>query len=157
MIGFSGLTDEVKDEEIQNESFYPGISVSHFHDCYRVPAEYELEMVKTHLKLAIAWANSQLETFKAEKEAEGITALVDIIAPMIGGETTKIIHYKHAVCCRAKGSLIHQYKTMVQAKGASSRIGDAVEAESQESLFYQYASAAIADLQGKISIMVEAL
>lgn len=160
MSSFLGLPDEeVENTEslnVENYGFFPDISVGHIQEFYRVPAEFESGLVRNQIQLSIAWANSQLVSWKAEQVAAGYETLQDVPAGLIGGETEKELHYKHAVCCHAKAQLLPQYESMVRAKSAS-RASDVEDVETQADKFMQAAGIALAALQGKSTIAVEAM
>lgn len=156
-MSFVGLSDEkVEDMTVVNDGFYPDISVGHLQEFYRIPSEFESAMVRNQLQLSIAWANDQLRTWKAEQIEAGNATLKDIPADVIGGETSKELHYKHAVCCHAKAKLLPQYESMVRAKSAS-RSSDVEDVETQADKFLENARIALAALQSKSTISVEAM
>ena len=156
-MSFIGLTDEkVENLNVENDGFFPDISVGYIQEMYRVPAEFESGLVRNQIQLSIAWANSQLVSWKAEQVAAGYETLKDITTGLIGGDTIKELHYRHAVCCHAKAQLLPQYESMVRSKSAS-RAADVEDVETQADKFMQNARIALAALQGKSTICAEAM
>ncbi|HAS89840.1 MAG TPA: head protein [Desulfovibrio sp.] len=154
---FLGLPDEkVADVNVENDGFFPDISVGHIQEIYRIPAEFESGLVKNQLQLSIAWANAQLVSWKAEQVAAGYETLKAIPAGIIGEDTEKELHYKHAVCSHAKAELLPQYESMIRAKSAN-RKSDVEGVETQADDFMKKAQTALAALQGKSTIAVEAM
>ena len=157
-MSFLGLPDEkVENMPVENDGFFPDLSVGYIQEMYRIPSEFESGLVKNQLQLSIAWANSQLVSWKAEQVEAGYETLKDVPpADQIGGDTVKELHYRHAVCCHAKAELLPQYDSMIRAKSAS-RANDVEDVETQADKFMQNARIALAALQGKSTICAEAM
>lgn len=157
MSSFVGLPDEnVDDLNVVNGAFYPDISVGYIQEFYRIPSEFESGMVRNQLQLSMAWANEQLTEWKAAQVAAGHETLKAIPCEVIGGDTTKELHYKQAVCCHAKAMLLPRYESMVRAKSAS-RSEDIEDLKSSVDQNLQLSRVALSALQGKSTIMVDLL
>lgn len=153
---FIGLSDEtVKDSNVENNGFYPDISIGYIQDLYRIPSEFETSMVKNQLQLSMAWANAQLEDWTDLQREAGYTQLSELPADMIGSDSAKVLQYKHAVCSHAKAALLPQYDSMVRAKSSSSE--DVDDVQNKADAFLQSARSALAALQEKTAVLVEAM
>ncbi|HEX9701323.1 MAG TPA: head completion/stabilization protein [Rhodospirillales bacterium] len=153
-MSFSGFTDDAVPATVSNDGWWPDIAVSDFQSLYRIPAEYETEMVADALGQGMAWANRQLAEWRTEKETAGHAALIDVPGDQLGNETLFVRHYRRAVFCRAKALLMPQFKTMMRRTDARN---EAVESEQTEDKFYEYAEQAVADFLGRGRVNVELL
>ena len=153
-MSFSGFTDNAVETTVVNDGFWPDFTVGEFQTLYRIPAEYEAELVADHLRLAMAWANRQLAGWRTTREAEGMAKLSEVPGDTLGEEPLYSLHYRRAVFCHAKGLLMPQFKTMARRADAKN---DALESEETEEKFFQYAEQAVADFLGRGRINVELL
>lgn len=153
-MSFSGFQKELQGDVIQNDGFWPNMDAALFNAAYRVPGEYDVETVKTHLKLSIMRVNRQLVEFKAEHMADGRKTLLDVPGVEIGGESALVGLYRHAVSCRAKAGLIQQFRPLTRSKGADSTLEEMDESAAAEGKWLQYSDEAIADLLGVETVRV---
>ncbi len=140
---------------VQNAPFFPDLDLAIFQQNYRLPGEYREKMLSDRLQLAMLWADAELAEWKTSQEALGYESLATVPGgDPIGGKPPLVLHYTRAVSCKAKAFLLNDYKTMLRKSDAQS---DAKESDETEAKWHQYASEAINNLQGKLSILVEAL
>ncbi len=148
-MSFAGFTDTTQEQTITNDGWFPDIALADFQAAYRVPAEFESETLIRHLALAMAWANRQLATWQAAQETTGVTALGNVSAPAINGESSLVTQYKHAVCCRAKGQLLWEFRPLSQSRSVKSTLDDTDDTTAAAGIWQQYAEAALAEIQGQ--------
>lgn len=151
-MSFSGFPDKLVETTVANDGFWPDFSVGEFQTLYRIPAEYEADLVMDHLRQGMAWTNRQLAGWRAEREAEGHTTLADVPGDKLGEEPLFSLYYRRAVFCHAKGLLMPQFKTMARRAEAKN---EAIESEETEDKFFQYAQQAVDDFLGRGRINVE--
>lgn len=150
-MSFSGIPEIPQDMSVQNDGWFPDLSVSEFQNIYRLPADYHADLIADHLKLAMAWANRQLADWKADREAEGVTGLAEHPGLRLGGEPVVCLHYRRAVFAEAKALLLRQFATVNRRAAAEN---EAKEGEETEDRFHQYAELALADLIGRPRVTV---
>jgi hypothetical protein len=151
-MSFSGFTDDAVATTVQNDGWWPSVTVGEFQALYRIPSEYQTAMVVDALRLAMAWANRQLAEWRAARQAEGYAALDAVPGEELDGTPVLVMYYRRALFCQAKGLLMPQFKTMLRRAEAKN---EALESEETEDKFFQYAQQALADFLGRDRINVE--
>ncbi|MEZ6853137.1 head completion/stabilization protein [Halodesulfovibrio aestuarii] len=156
MTAFSGHTSTASTAVVQNDGFWPEISVAEFQEIYRLPRDYAEPLLVNHLKLGVVWANRQLAEWKREVIMRGHGSLAsmpeDEQGGALGDETTALLHYKRAVFSYAKALLLPQFATINRREAARN---EARESEETTENFLAYAEQAIADFLGSGRVDVE--
>jgi Phage head completion protein (GPL) len=111
-MSFTGKPQTFLETELENDGFFPDISLGELQEVYRVPAEYKQELVEHHTRQAMDDCNEQLLVKKTEWIEEGFESLEDVSDAELGGKPVKIEQYKRAVFNRAMGLMILSFATL---------------------------------------------
>jgi hypothetical protein len=146
MSGFSGKPTTFVEQAIENDGFWPNLSVAEFQKGYRLPAEYLVDMLATDLATAMAEVNRDLAERKAGWQNAGVTT-VESADPMVLPERTfHAATYKRAVYCRAKATLLTQFATVTRRESAENT---GKELPERGETFLEFSQQAIRSLQGR--------
>jgi len=111
-MSFTGKPQTFLDTTLQNDGFFPDISLGEFQEFYRVPAEYKQELVEHHTRQAMDDCNEQLLVKKAEWIEQSFLTLESVSDKELGGKNVKIEQYKRAVYNRAMGLMVLAFATL---------------------------------------------
>ncbi|MGP3790285.1 head completion/stabilization protein [Pseudomonas sp. B392_1p] len=106
-MSFGGKPTTFVEQAIENNGFWPDLSVSEFQKGYRLPAEYLVELLVADLTTAMVEVNVDLERRQADLSDAGVELT-----------THQVATYKRAVYCRAKASLLPQFATVTRRESA---------------------------------------
>ena len=154
-MSFTGHTRSAPDETIANNGFFPDLSTKTFSDVYRLPIEYQLEMIKEKLFLALIKVNKDLEQRKIQWQQMGYSELAEVPGENYGGQTQWQRLYFLAVYAWAKADLLLSFATIAGRKEAAE--DPAREGEATEQQLKATALDAIAQLIGQTTITAELL
>jgi hypothetical protein len=146
MSSFSGNPTTFVDKTIENDGFWPNLSVSEFQKGYRLPAEYLVDMLVTDLITAMIEINSDLVKRKAKWQSEGVSAVESANPIVLPEPKFRVALYKRAVYCRAKASLLTQFAT-VNRRDSAENIGK--ELPERGETFLEFSQQAVRGLQGR--------
>ena len=135
-MSFSGKPTTFVEQAIENDGFWPNLSVSEFQKGYRLPAEYLVELLVADLTTAMVEVNQDLDRRKAALLADGVTA----------PDTAQAATYKRAVYCRAKASLLPQFATVTRRESAENT---GKELPERAETFLAFSQQAVRTLQGR--------
>ena len=145
-MSFSGKPTTFVEQEIENDGFWPDLSVSEFQKGYRLPAEYLVELLGADLTAAMCEVNLDLAKLKARWQGAGVTS-VESADPMVLPERTfHTATYKRAVYCRAKASLLTQFATVTRRESAENT---GKELPERSETFLAFSQASVRSLQGR--------
>lgn len=145
-MSFSGKPTTFVEQAIENDGFWPNLSVSEFQKGYRLPAEYLVDMLATDLATAMAEVNQDLAKRKGEWQNAGVVS-VESADPMVLPERTfHAATYKRAVYCRAKASLLTQFATVTRRESAENT---GKELPERGETFLEFSQQSIRSLQGR--------
>jgi hypothetical protein len=145
-MSFSGKPTTFVEQAIENDGFWPDLSVSEFQKGYRLPAEYLVDMLATDLATAMAEVNQDLTRRKGEWQNAGVIS-VESADPMVLPERTfHAATYKRAVYCRAKASLLTQFATVTRRESAENT---GKELPERGETFLEFSQQSIRSLQGR--------
>ncbi|KAA0983753.1 head completion/stabilization protein [Pseudomonas sp. ANT_J28] len=145
-MSFSGKPTTFVEQIIENDGFWPKLSVAEFQKGYRLPAEYLVEMLVTDLTTAMIEVNHDLAKRKGQWQNVGITS-VESADPMVLPERTfHAATYKRAVYCRAKASLLTQFATVTRRENAENT---GKELPERGETFLEFSQQAVRSLQGR--------
>lgn len=108
-MSFIAQSPQEENININNDGFFPDLSVDEFRDLHRVNSDYGNAVIASRIKLAISAINHSLTNFKAENitlntlenyESQGNFAATD--------------QYKAAVYYHAKAHLLTDYQTFTR-------------------------------------------
>ncbi|MDQ0741813.1 hypothetical protein QF045_004673 [Pseudomonas sp. W4I3] len=120
-MSFSGKPTALVEHAIENDGFWPDLSVSEFQKEQRLPAEYLVELLVDTLKSAMVEVNTDLARVKATLQDAGVsnlTAAAGLATPAEWAYANKVALYKRAVYCRAKGHSLPQFATVTRRERA---------------------------------------
>jgi hypothetical protein len=131
-LSFTGKSQTFLDTTLVNDGFFPDLNLGELQKVYRIPAEYQQEMIEQKLRVAMSDCNQMLAVRKAEWIGVGINALVDLEWGDIGGKPVAVDQYKSAVYCRTKGLLLMEFATTNRREAAEN------EAKESDETFQYY-------------------
>jgi hypothetical protein len=148
-MSFSGKPTTFVEQAIENDGFWPDLSVAEFQKGYRLPAEYLVDMLVTDLTTAMIEVNRDLSKRKGQWQNVGVTT-VESADPMVLPERTfHAATYKRAVYCRAKSSLLTQFATVTRRDSAENT---GKELPERGETFLEFSQQAVRSLQGRSRI-----
>ncbi|AOE80786.1 head protein [Pseudomonas lurida] len=145
-MSFSGKPTTLVELAIENDGFWPDLSVSEFQKEQRLPAEYLLELLADALNTAMVEVNTDLAKCKARWKAHGIARVDSADSTLLPERTFQVKLYKRAVYCRAKGSLLPQFATVTRRESAENT---GKEAPERAETFLAFSQQAVRALQGR--------
>lgn len=148
-MSFSGKPTTFVELTIENDGFWPDLSVSEFQKEQRLPAEYLVELLADALNTAMVEVNTDLARVKATLQDAGVLSLVAVAGvgtPAEWGYAHKVTLYKRAVYCRAKGNSLSQFATITRRESAENT---GKEAPERAETFLAFSQQAVRALQGR--------
>ena len=145
-MSFSGKPTTLAEQQIDNDGFWPDLSVSEFQKGYRLPGEYLGEMLAADLKAAMVEVNNDLAKCKAKWQLTGVSCIESADPMVLLNPAFKAATYKRAVYCRAKASLLTQFATVVRRESAEN-LGKELPERSET--FLAFSQQAVRLLQGR--------
>ena len=146
MSGFSGKPTTFVEQAIENDGFWPNLSLAEFQKGYRLPAEYLVDMLATDLTTAMIEVNKDLAKRKAAWQSVGITSVESADPTVLQERTFHAATYKRAVYCRAKASLLTQFATVTRRESAENT---GKELPERGETFLEFSQQAVRSLQGR--------
>lgn len=118
-------------EDIANDGFFPALKMADLVTGYRIPSEYDNNVIKDGLMTAMIDVNQQLASFKALIIVNHATLASYCVAhsQQIGGVEVLVKKYQEAVFCYAKALLLQQFKTMNRKETAENLAKEAPDIE----------------------------
>ncbi|AXO90249.1 head protein [Pseudomonas parafulva] len=150
-MSFSGKPATVVEQTIENNGFWPDLSLAEYQKAYRLPGEYLSEVLVTQLELAMAEVNQDLRKLANSWQSLGITEVATADTRLLEERAFKVKLYKRAVYCRAKATALTDYATVTRREVAENTGKEAPERADQYLAFSQQAVRA---LQGRSRITV---
>ena len=145
-MGFSGNPTKFVEQQIENDGFWPDLSLAEFQKAYRLPGEYLVETLVDGLITALVEVNADLAELKARWQSVGVSS-VESADPMVLPERTfQAATYKRAVYCRAKASLLTQFATVTRRESAENT---GKELPERGETFLEFSQQAVRSLQGR--------
>ncbi|KAF2393139.1 head completion/stabilization protein [Pseudomonas frederiksbergensis] len=149
MSSFSGKPTTFVEQAIENDGFWPNLSVAELQKGYRLPAEYLVDMLVTELTTAMIEVNADLATVKSVLLVAGVSnleAVAGAATPVEWAYAYKVMLYKRAVYTRAKSSLLTQFAT-VNRRESAENVGK--ELPERGETFLGFSQQAVRSLQGR--------
>lgn len=137
---------------IANDAFYPDVSLEHARDTMRLDGSVTDARLRHEMLAAIASVNDELRTARTAWRDAGFARLADVPADQLDGESVLLQHYRRAVYCLAKATLIERYRDY-DTTGDGARRADDLEPQSDE--LRRDARWAISDIVGRPRVTVE--
>lgn len=148
-MSFSGKPTTVVEQTIENNGFWPDLSLAEYQKAYRLPGEYLSETLVTQLVVAMSEVNADLARVEGVLRDAGVSnleAAADPITAQGWGYRAKVALYKRAVYCRAKATALTDFATINRREPAEN-LGK--EAPERTDTFLAYSQQAIRTLQGR--------
>lgn len=145
-MSFSGKPTTLVEQQIENDGFWPNLSVPEFQKGYRLPAEYVLDMLGADLTTAMTEVNADLAKLKARWQGLGVSSVESADTTVLPERTFQAATYKRAVYCRAKASLLTQFATIIRRDSAEN-LGK--ELPDRPETFLAFSQQAVRSLQGR--------
>lgn len=153
-MSFSGKPTTFVEQEIENDGFWPNLSVSEFQKGYRLPAEFLGELLTDALSIAMVEVNTDLAKLKARWQAVGIINVESADSTLLPERALQAKLYKRAVYCRAKASLLTQFATVTRRDSAENT---GKELPERGETFLEFSQQSVRSLQGRGRITVALL
>ena len=129
--------DAPVDHPVATDDFYGGdLNVSDFQEVYRVPASVAPSTIARQMDLAVAECNGDLAAWRAEQEADGITAIT----------ADQRVLYSEAVFARAYAHLLPMLTTLYDVEQAA---GLEEEIAQNEGRFFARSNAFLSRIRGE--------
>ncbi|MBS7559389.1 head completion/stabilization protein [Pseudomonas sp. RC4D1] len=145
-MSFSGKPTTFVDLTIENDGFWPDLSLSEFQKEQRLPAEYLVELLTDTLTMAMVEVNDDLAKCKARWQAVGITNVETADPLLLPERAFKAKLYKRAVYNRAKAQALPQFATVTRRESAENT---GKEAPERAETFLAFSQQAVRALQGR--------
>ncbi len=153
-MSFSGKPTTFVEQAIENDGFWPNLSVSEFQKGYRLPAEYLLELLAAELTTAMHEVNLDLAKCKARWQGAGVSSVESADTTVLPERTFQVAQYKRAVYTRAKATLLTQFATVSRRESAEN-VGKELPERSET--FLAFSQQAVRSLQGRGRITAKLL
>jgi hypothetical protein len=156
-MSFSGKPTSFVEQTIENDGFWPNLSLAEFQKQQRLPAEYLVELLTSALNISMAEVNTDLAGVKATLQAAGVSNLEAAAGVSTASGLAyahKVMLYKHAVYSRAKASALTQFATVNRRESAENT---GKEAPERSETFLAFSQQAVRLLQGRGRISAELL
>lgn len=137
---------------IKNDPFYPNVSLDHARDTMRLDGSVTDARLRHELLAAIASVNDELRSARAAWRDAGIERLADVPADQLDDESVLLQHYRRAVYCLAKATLVERYRDY-DTTGDGARRADELEPQGDE--LRRDAHWAISDIVRRPRVTVE--
>ncbi|WP_122665337.1 head completion/stabilization protein [Pseudomonas viridiflava] len=145
-MSFSGKPTTFVEQAIENDGFWPDLSVAEFQKGYRLPAEYLVDMLATELTTAMHEVNLDLAKLKARWQGAGVSSVESADTSVLPERTYQTATYKRAVYSRAKSTLLTQFATVTRREPAENT---GKELPERGETFLAFSQAAVRSLQGR--------
>ena len=148
-MSFSGKPTTFVDLTIENDGFWPDLSLSEFQKEQRLPAEYLVELLTEALTMSMVEVNTDLARVKAKLQAAGLSnleAATGVHTPAEWAYALKAKLYKRAVYSRAKAQTLPQFATVNRRESAENT---GKEAPERAETFLAFSQQAVRALQGR--------
>ncbi|CAI8979985.1 Prophage PSPPH06, head completion/stabilization protein [Pseudomonas sp. IT-P100] len=145
-MSFSGKPTNIVELAIENDGFWPNLSMAEFQNGYRLPAEYLVDLLTAELTTAMIEVNRDLAELKARWQGAGVSSVESADTTVLPERTFQAQTYKRAVYCRAKASLLTQFATIIRRDSAEN-LGK--ELPDRPETFLAFSQQAVRSLQGR--------
>ncbi|WP_100633104.1 head completion/stabilization protein [Pseudomonas qingdaonensis] len=153
-MSFSGKPTTFVDQTIENNGFWPDLSVAEFQKAYRLPGEYLGELLVTQLNMAMYEVNDDLKRLTTSWRGLGITNVATADTLLLPERAHQVELYKRAVYCRAKGNALTDFATVTRREVAENT---GKEAPERGETYLAFSQQAVRALQGRSRITVALL
>ncbi|AVD81243.1 head protein [Pseudomonas sp. SWI6] len=148
-MSFSGKPTTVVEQTIENNGFWPDLSMAEYQKAYRLPGEYLSEVLVTQLELAMGEVNQDLRKLKLSWQDIGIKQVATADPLLLEERAYKVKLYKRAVYCRAKATALTDFATVTRREVAENT---GKEAPERADTYLAFSQQAVRALQGRSRI-----
>lgn len=148
-MSFSGKPTTVVEQTIENNGFWPDLSLAEYQKAYRLPGEYLSEVLVTQLELAMGEVNTDLKSLMVSWRSLGITEIATADPVLLEERAYKVKLYKRAVYCRAKATALTDFATVTRREVAENT---GKEAPERADTYLAFSQQAVRALQGRSRI-----
>lgn len=148
-MSFSGKPTTVVEQTIENNGFWPDLSLAEYQKAYRLPGEYLSEVLVTQLELAMGEVNTDLKSLLVSWRSLGITEIATADPVLLEERAYKVKLYKRAVYCRAKATALTDFATVTRREVAENT---GKEAPERADTYLAFSQQAVRALQGRSRI-----
>ena len=145
-MSFSGKPTTFVEQQIENDGFWPDLSLAEFQKTYRLPGEYLVETLVDGLTSAMVEVNDDLAKCKARWQVAGVSSMKSADPMVLPERTFQAATYRRAVYCRAKANLLPQFATINRRESAENT---GKEAPERGETFLAFSQQAVRALQGR--------
>ncbi|WP_444901703.1 head completion/stabilization protein [Microbulbifer sp. SSSA007] len=128
-MSFTGRPNTYLEAVIENNGFFPDITLGDFQKMYGVPADIMQEKTEHLLRLSILDVNDSLIDEQAAWQAAGHATLEAVPAQKIGGKSRLIIQYQRAVFAQATAMAFRQSATITRREIGENKAAESLETE----------------------------
>ena len=153
-MSFSGNPTTFVEQRIENDGFWPDLSLTEFQKAYRLPGEYLVETLVDGLTTAMTEVNQDLARLKVRWQDAGVTSVESADPTVLPERTFHVATYKRAVYCRAKANLLTQFATITRRESAENT---GKELPERSETFLAFSQQCVRSLQGRGRITVALL
>lgn len=146
MSGFGGNPTKIVDQVIENDGFWPNLSLAAFQGSYRLPGEYLATLLVDELNTAMHEVNRDLAKIKARWQGNGVSNLESADSTVLPERTFMAAMYLRAVYTRAKAQLLPQFASVNRRTEAENV---AKEAPETRETFLAFSQQAVRAIQGR--------
>jgi len=132
MNGYTGKPELTTAALIENDGFFPDLSIASLVAIYRVPSELDNPVILDRLMMAMIEVNARLEQVKQHLLVLGyadLDAYTTVYSEAIGGIEIVFSQYQRAVFSYAKALVLQQVKTMNRKAEAENLAKESPETE----------------------------
>ncbi|MCD9521076.1 head protein [Photobacterium phosphoreum] len=137
--------DTAINNTVENDGFWPDLSITDFVKTCRIPPVYNAEQERNMLIMAMAGIHIELSSFKERAIANNQHHSSDI-GMTYGTESTTTVQYKQAVYQRAKASLLVHFATLSRKDEAENLAKESTETNESLMALSQHAIRNILDM-----------
>jgi Phage head completion protein (GPL) len=143
-MSLTGKPDLPQARPVLNDGWWPNLQVGDLISQYRIPAEYDQDVIVTGIRMAILHVNRRLKEVKTALAADYLTFAAYVADKgNVDGKPSLELHYANAVYSTAKANLLQQFNSMNRRPNAEAA---AKEAPEMESHWLDQAEASIAEI-----------
>ncbi|MCD9491345.1 head protein [Photobacterium phosphoreum] len=118
--------DTAMNDTVENDGFWPNLSITDFVKTCRIPPVYNAEQECNMLIMAMSGVNIELNSFK-ERAIDNNQRHSSDIGMAYGTESATTVQYKQAVYQRAKASLLVHFATLSRKDEAENLAKESTE------------------------------
>ncbi|WP_299940132.1 head completion/stabilization protein [uncultured Microbulbifer sp.] len=128
-MSFTGRPTTYLETVIENNGFFPDLSLGDFQKMYGIPAEVIQEKAEHLLRVSIIDVNDSLLDQQNAWQAAGHVTLEAVPAQQIGGKSRLLIQYQRAAFALATAMAFRQYATVTRREIGEHKVAESLDTE----------------------------